>query len=142
LAGAEALPLVFEEVVAGPLVLEVDELAVGVNDAGELAADAEGFGAFDDFFATLVIEIDRPVVYPIGPLFGEDILGDDAVFVFVDFNEFTGVADGFAFAFLELGSDGIDETLAVGRRRNRSALSLRSEPRATRRGGTREACVC
>ena len=52
-AGAEALPFVFEDVVAGPLFFEVDGPAVAGDEAGEGAAVVEVFADFDNLFAAV-----------------------------------------------------------------------------------------
>ena len=113
LAGAKALLLVFEDVGTGPGFLEVDELAFGFHDAGQLAFNAHSLGHIDDFLAALVVEVDGLVVNPVGPFFCEHGAGDDALVVLADFDEFALLADDFAFAFLQLGGDGLGDGLRV-----------------------------
>ena len=111
LTRAEALPLVFEDVGAGPAFLEVDEFSVIFDDAGQLPFHAKALRLFDDFFPALVVEIDSPVIYPVGPLLREHVARNDAVLVFADLDELALLADDFAFAFLQLGGDGLGDAL-------------------------------
>jgi len=66
LLGAKALPFVFKDEIARPLLLPLAGL--GVPHA-------------DDLALTLEIEIDRPIVDPISPMLGEGLSIDDAILV-------------------------------------------------------------
>lgn len=70
--GAEALPLVLEDEVAGPDFFFY---------AGGLVLHAH------DFTLVLKVEVDAPVIDPVRPLFGERFLGDDAVLVLAHFDD-------------------------------------------------------
>jgi len=84
LAGAEALPFILKNVSPGPALLEIHEFAgVGLDHAGQFAFHAHPLGHFDDFLAAFVIQIHRPIIHPVRPLFGENVPGADPVFILV-----------------------------------------------------------
>ena len=102
-AGAEALPLVLEDVGPGPALFEVDQFLARVHHAGQFAFHAHASRHLDDFPAALVVEIHRPVVHPIGPLLREHLAGFDTLLVFADFDEIAGFAHDLAFVGFQLG---------------------------------------
>ena len=64
--------------------LDIDDRHNFLDHTGQLAFHAHSFGNFDDFLSTFVIEINGPVIYPVGPLLRQDIARDDAFLVLVE----------------------------------------------------------
>jgi hypothetical protein len=72
LLGAEALPLVLEDVIPDPLFFPF---------AGFLILHP------DDFPFALKVEVHRPVVNPVGPVLGEHFAGDDPILVLANLHD-------------------------------------------------------
>ena len=96
--GAETLPLVLENEVAGPYFLFL---------ISSLVLDAH------DFALALEVEVDAPVVDPVGPLFGERFFGDDAVLVLAHFDYFAIFDHNFVLAVAQARRGVLDGVLGV-----------------------------
>ncbi len=96
--GAEALPLVLEDEVAGPDFL---------FQAGGLVLDAH------DFALVLEVEVDAPVVDPVRPLLGERFFGDDAVLVLAHFDDLAVFDHDFVLAVAQARRSVLDGVLGV-----------------------------
>ena len=80
LSSAKALPLVLKNVRARPAFLELNKLSC-VRHPGQHSLHPKILRHLDQLSATLVVEIHRPVVHPVGPLLGENVARDDSVLV-------------------------------------------------------------
>src|ERR1700730_7633846 len=112
--GAERLPFVFENVIACPDFFVFWEVELfGLFHAGHLDLFGRATWDADDFALALKVEIDGPIVDPVGPFFREALAGDHAFGVLGDFNDLTFFGDNLAGFFLDRGFGGGDGVLGV-----------------------------
>lgn len=114
LAGPEAFPFVFKDVGTRPPLLEIKKLAgVALRRSYQFPFYTQTLWNLDDLLPAFIVETDRPIVDPIGPMFGENLPLFNAVLVFRIFDQLPGIADNLALPGLQFCPYGVYHPLRV-----------------------------